>query len=177
MKKLFDSMAVYCALLMVCALDALVSLLSRCFGYRFGGTIALANISEGTHVDGITKLTDAAIATRFLVGKTGSDADHVAVAASENDKPLGIIEDEAAAAEANVMVAFLGSAANRTRRGVASEAIAFDADVYNADNGKLQNLPVPAGTYFKIGRAMQAASADGDVIEFEPQAPEALVIP
>ena len=40
--------------------------------------------------------------------------------------------------------------------------------VYSAADGKISDLPVSAGTYYKIGFAEEAASASGDVIEVRP---------
>ena len=50
----------------------------------------------------------------------------------------------------------------------AAGAITLGADVYAADDGKIQALPVSAGTYRKIGIAMKAASGDGSIIEVLP---------
>ncbi len=142
--------------------------------FRRSRLISAVNVAEGTHHGSITKKTDAAIATRFLLGKFGSDVDHVAVNGA-NDKPLGIITDEAAAAEDLVNVAFLG-ASGGTRKCVASEAIALTDELFTAANGKVQNLPAGAGTYYKVGRPLQTAGADGDILEFEPCFPLAVVV-
>ena len=135
----------------------------------------LANIGEGTHAGPLTKFSDAAIATRYLLGKFGSDVNHVAVAGA-NDKPLGIIADEASAAEEPVAVQLLG-VAESTRKCVTSEAIALTDELYTAANGKVQNLPAAAGTYYKVGRPLQAAAGADEVIEFEPCFPVAVVVP
>lgn len=50
----------------------------------------------------------------------------------------------------------------------AAGAIALNAVVYAADDGKVQALPAGAGTYRKIGIALEAATADGDIIEVLP---------
>ncbi len=47
-------------------------------------------------------------------------------------------------------------------------AIAEDVDVFAADAGKIQVLPVGAGDYLKVGRSNQAGSADGSIIEVIP---------
>ncbi len=134
------------------------------------GRIALANIAEGTHLDGkVTYLADAALSTRHLVGKIGSDASHVA-ACGTSDIPLGTITDEATAAEDPVSVSVFGAAPG-TRRGVASAAITAGDMVVPAASGKLRTLPGSAGTYYICGRALTAAAADGDVIEFAPCLP------
>ncbi|HHN75389.1 MAG TPA: hypothetical protein ENK10_09200 [Acidobacteria bacterium] len=55
-----------------------------------------------------------------------------------------------------------------TREMTAAGAIGEGADVYAAAGGKVQALPAVAGTYYKVGVAFEAASADGDVIEVMP---------
>lgn len=132
------------------------------------------NIAEGTHMGKISKKADAAIATRYLLVKFGTDVDHVAVNGA-NDKPLGISTDESAAAEDLLTVAFLG-AAGETRKCVVSEAIALTDELWTAAGGKVQNVTATAGTYYKVGRPLQVGAADGDVIEFEPCFPVAIVV-
>ncbi len=122
----------------------------------------------------MSKAADAAISTRFLLVKPGSDADHVAVNGA-GDKPSGVCTDEADAAEDLVNVASL-NATDETRKLVASEAIAHGADLYTAASGKVQDEPAVAGTYYRIGKARQAASADGDVIEAETHSPIKVVV-
>jgi hypothetical protein len=138
------------------------------------GALRAANIAEGTHAGMITKLTDAAITTRHLLVKVGSDSDHIAVCGA-SDRPRGLCDDEAGAAEEPVNVNLLGCG-NTTQKMVASDAIADDVDVFTAADGKIQNEPSAAGTYYKVGRSMGAASTDGDEIEVEPCHPIAYVV-
>lgn len=109
-----------------------------------------------------TLLTDAAITTKNLCVKTGSDELHVAVSSSANDIPLGICPDEASAAEKYVPV-YLFGAHEGTMTGVANANIANGAMLVSAGNGKLQTLPAAPGTYYIIGRALEASLAGGDV--------------
>ena len=126
------------------------------FRTRRGGVI-LANIAEGTHKDSITKLTDAAITTRFLIYKKGSDDGHVAVAGA-SDVGLGTVADEASAAELPVSLLLFGK--GPTKKMVASEAIGAGVKVYQAASGKVAT----SGTMF-CGISISAAAADGDVLE------------
>jgi hypothetical protein len=146
----------------------LPALLAMCvwLARRQGGLTYLANIAEGTHENTITLLTDEVVGTRHLLGKIGSDAGHVAVAGA-SDIPLGVITDEAAQSGSPVSVEILGIS-ERTLPGVASAAIAAGAFVVPAAGGKLRTLPTAAGTYHIVGRALSAAGADGDTIEFVP---------
>lgn len=146
------------------AMRALQGFSQRVFG---GNRLVACNIAEGTHCGNVTKLTDAAIATRFLCVKIGSDADHIAVCSAVTDVPIGICTDEADAAEEPVNVALFGSAEN-TRKVVAGAAINAGALVATMASGKVQTA---VATQYPIGRAITAAAADGDVIEIDPILP------
>lgn len=50
-----------------------------------------------------------------------------------------------------------------------TEAVGMGVSVYAAADGKIQLLPTDAGTYYKIGKAVEAATAAADVIEIEPR--------
>lgn len=124
---------------------------------------AFANIAEGVHESSVTRLTDAAITTRHLLYKKGTDADHIAVSGA-SDLPIGVVADEAKAAEENVAVQLLGKGASK--RMVASEAIGAGVLVYAAASGKVAT----SGTQC-VGVSLIAASADGDVIEVSDTVP------
>lgn len=146
-------------------------------GWAFGlgrDLLPLANIAEGTHEDSVTKLADAAITTRYLLVKKGTDTNHIATCGA-NELPVGVCEDEPSAAEEPVNVALFGCA-QRTRLMVASEAITSMQEVYTAASGKIQNEPAVAGTYYRVGRALTDASADGDVVEVDPYPPTQLIV-
>jgi|GEM_PF-1357186 len=130
------------------------------------GRVRLANIADGSHDGNITKAVDAAITERFLLAKIGSAADRVAVAGAA-DIPIGVITDEAAAAADLVNVALFGSARS-TLRMVASGAISQGALLEPAASGRVQTLGAGAGTHHVVGRALDAASNAGDVIEVDP---------
>lgn len=135
---------------------------------------SLVNIGEGFYPGKKPYKTDAAITTRFLLGKAGSDVAHVAVCGA-GDKPLGIISDEAVAAEDLVNVDLLGTT-HETKIGIASEAISVGDDLYTAADGKLQGEPATAGTFYRVGNAISAAALDGDRVEFDPCAPVKVVV-
>jgi hypothetical protein len=130
-----------------------------------GERVLLANIAEGTHEGGITKAADAAISERFLLAKIGSATDRVAVCGAL-DAPMGVIGDEAAAAGDLVSVSLLGSSRGTVRM-VASAAIAQGALLEPAANGRVQTLGSGAGTHHVVGRALDAGTAAGDVIEVD----------
>lgn len=47
----------------------------------------------------------------------------------------------------------------------AAGAVTQGADCFAAADGKIQALPSSAGTYYKCGEALEAATASGDIIE------------
>lgn len=133
--------------------------------------IALANASEsGVHEGGrITRKTDAAIATRNLLVKVGSDANHVALAGA-GEQAIGVCTDEAGAAEDLVNVQLL-ACADRTVLVVTNGAGAIAAGdvVVAAANGKVAKIAAGAGNYYVVGIALEApATADGEKFEIIP---------
>lgn len=153
MKKFFQ----VCGLLIAAAVSA---------GDRLfrGPRYEFCNIAEGTHPTGcITKLADVALTRRHLLVKIGTDASHIAINTA-SDIALGVVDDEAEAAEDPVNVQLLGQKEG-TILMVASAAITAGAMVVSAADGKIRTLPGTTGNYYIIGRALEAAGADGDVIE------------
>jgi hypothetical protein len=119
-----------------------------------------ANIAEGTHTDSVTKLTDAAITTRHLLYKVGSDADHIAVAGA-NDVAIGTVADEASASEEYVAVDLLGK--GPTKRMVANAAMTTTGvPVFQAAAGK-----IALTGQRQVGILLQTSGADGDVVEVD----------
>jgi hypothetical protein len=133
-----------------------------------------ANVGGGTHKHSLTRKVDAAVATTYLLAKVGSDTDHVNIAGAA-DEPIGVMIDQAAAAEDIIGIELLGIT-DRTVTMVASEAIAVGALVYTADGGKIQDSPVVAGTYWLVGKAIRAAAADGEEIEVQHIKPIRVVV-
>jgi hypothetical protein len=149
-------------------LHLLQGLSQRVFG---PSRLVASNIAEGTHSGNLTKLTDAAIATRFLLVKKGSDTAHIAVCSAITDRPIGVCTDEAAAAEEPVNVALLGSSKS-TLKVVASGAIASGTRVAVTAAGKVQTA---VATQYPIGIALTDAGADGDILEIDPINPAAVI--
>lgn len=139
---------------------------------REGEVLQAANIAEGTYRGGRkTYLTDAAISVRYLIGKLGSDSRHIAVCGA-SDVPLGVITDEADAAEKPVSVELLGASGDRTVRMVGAAAIAAGDLVTVAAGGKTQTMTgIAAGTYWVIGRALTACSGADAEYEVVPAFP------
>lgn len=121
------------------------------------------NVGEGFQPAKKTFLTDGQIATRNLVGKFGTDSAHVAVA-GVSDLPIGLIADEAEAAEQGVAVHLFGLQ-ERGLVGVASGAITAGDQLVAGAAGTLRKLPATTGTYYIVGRALKDA-ADTAPVEF-----------
>jgi len=139
-----------------------------------GKGMAMANIAEGTHEGSISKKADAVVTTRYLLGKEGTDDDHVAVCGVA-DEPKGVLTDEVKAAEDHVAVELLGIS-KRTLLMVASEALDAGERLYTAAGGKVQNEPGVAGTYWMVGIALTDAGADSDTVEVQHCIPLKLVV-
>jgi hypothetical protein len=161
------------------ALEMILTLVSVfaavCFGIWLVATqpgqklTPLANVAEGRWPGCKTYKATAAITSRYLVGKIGADSAHIAVAGA-SDIPIGFITDEAEAAEDLVNVNLLGTT-HSTQLGVASGPITLGAFVVADASGKVRALPGTSGTYYIIGRALNAPAADGDIAEIDPCAP------
>jgi predicted RecA/RadA family phage recombinase len=87
--------------------------------------------------------------------------------ATSTDDPIGVAQNDADSGE-NVTVKHLGDGG--TLEMTAAGVITAGAVVYAAANGKIQALPEASATYRKIGIALEAADADGDIIEVLPYA-------
>lgn len=155
------------ALLLLAALATVLA----CAWLRRSKRTTFANIGEGTRESGnITKLTDAALASRFLLVIKGTDDAHVAVAAS-TDEPWGCVTDEAAGAEEPVNVAILSCKAGTIRMVTdGGGALAIGDNLVPATGGKVKIAGTTAATkYFIVGKAMSAAAAtDGIEVEVAP---------
>lgn len=111
----------------------------------------------------ITLETSAAVGAKCLVKMSSGKALHNTATAT--DDPIGVA-DYAAASGDLVAIRLLSEGATLEMK--AAGAITLEADVYAAADGEIQALPTAAGTYRKIGIAMEAATADGDIIEVLP---------
>ena len=157
----------------VLAILATLVLIHHAFERR-SGVFALSNaIDTGTHDGIITRSADSAIG-RYIVVKEGSTAGSGVAICGAGDLPLGVTIDEAAASSARI--SFAPFALSGTKLLTASEAISIGDTIYTAASGKVQNEPASAGTYYRIGRALTAAAADGDYIEVETHAPIKVVV-
>jgi len=125
-----------------------------------------SNIAEGTHGDGnVNKLADAAQALRHALVKIGSDIDHVAVTTANTEIPLGVCDDEAAAAEDNINVQLLGQKPGTILMRAHAAIDAGDLLV-PAAAGRVQTIDgLSSVTTYIVGRALNAATTQDDLVE------------
>jgi predicted RecA/RadA family phage recombinase len=111
-------------------------------------------------VDGQTKtfVADEAIAINLRVKL---DSDGKVTVAGLADKEIGTAVTPAFAAGDRVTVRLRTAAG--THKMIAVEALAVGATLYTEAAGKVQDTA--ASTAFQVGVALEAAAADGDVIE------------
>lgn len=119
-------------------------------------------MSKSNNNPGLTLVATNAIVAYVLAKLASGEA--VVATATATDEAVGVTT-EGVAAGALVGIRLLSSG---TTKIVASGAIAAGAVVYQAAGGKVSALPVAAGTYRRVGIALNAAAADGDVIEVLP---------
>ena len=141
---------------------------------RRNNETVLSNLFEGVHDSIKTLIAASNITTRYLLAKAGADDNHADICGAA-DVPIGFFQDEGSAEDPlGLAVGLLGHGA--TKRAVSSEIIAFGEEVFTAANGKVQNRPTGAGTYWFIGIALSTSTGDGDVIELNDCVPVKLVI-
>lgn len=93
------------------------------------------------------------------------DSDGKVTVAGLTDKGIGVATREAFAAGDIIDVAL--NTKPGTVKMIAVEALAAGATVYSEAAGKVQDTA--QATAFQVGVAMEAATADGDIIEVMPQ--------
>jgi hypothetical protein len=125
-------------------------------------------LGDGSH-QVLSLRADAAISTRHLLVKVGSDVNHAAVISAAANEPLGLCTDEATAAEDPIAVVLLG-VAHKTVLMVAQGTIAANVDVYSYGDGTVTTVPTAVGTFWKVGKSRTASTA-GLEIEVEPCLP------
>jgi len=138
----------------------------------FPSSVEFANIGEGTYDHGrIPMLPDAAATARYLLYKTGSDANHAAVCGL-NDTPIGPSDDQPSTGYLDVPISVnaLG-AVKGTIRVVTDGTIGNGNYVKCGANGQ---ATVAVSGDVSFGRAViltDMTSAAGDVITIIPALP------
>jgi len=102
------------------------------------------------------------VLAKRLVQLSGETVIHNTAAAT--DDAIGVTEFSADV-DLDVTVCHLG---DDTLEITAATAFAAGVDVFAAADGKVQVLPVAGGTYRRVGKSLEAATADGDIVEILP---------
>jgi hypothetical protein len=150
---------------------AVAAMVAAFRGLRLAGNTYDAAVK--THECSVTRTNDAAIATRHLLWKKGAGDGTVAINTA-SDIPLGTIDNIETGTGVRQSVLLLGKGS--TKKMIASEAITAGEQVFAAADGKVQDLPAAAGTYYCVGTALTAGSTD-EVIEVADCVPFAVVVP
>lgn len=159
--------SVFLTLLAACALLS-AWITSRPRGRQFTPLANDGALTWGIHHGARkTYLADAAIATRYMLVKAGSDDNHMAIVSSVLDIPLGICTDEPADTVSPVNVQLLNGA-DRTVPMTAAGAITAGQPVVTNGDGYVKALPSTAGMYWCVGFAVTTATTLGDLVEVQP---------
>jgi len=137
------------------------------------GQVMFANIGEGTFEHGVKSYTaDAATTGRYLLYKTGTDADHCAIAGL-NDVVLGVSNDQAEAALPIAIQLF--GAAKGTLRVQTDGTIANGDYMKSGAAGQATKATSGDAGIFGIARfGTDTSSAAGDTITFVHTVPSKL---
>jgi hypothetical protein len=133
--------------------------------------IIFANVSEGTHEGNVTFLAAAPIETAHVLVALQGNAVHPAAV---GELPIGVVTDEAEAAEDPVNVQLLGGGA--TALISAADPISSGTFVVGTTNGKIIPLPSASGTYRVVGIALTTATVAGEMVEVLTGLPFNIVI-
>lgn len=91
-----------------------------------------------------------------------SSGEGVANTATATDEPVGIAQEAGVDGDVISVKDIKDGGIQKVK---AAGAITKGVDVYAAADGEVQALPAASGTYLKVGKALKAAAADGDIIE------------
>ena len=107
----------------------------------------------GTHTCGEAVVACRRVSLNSSDALVYADADKTGIGVTRNPQDNG--ED--------VGVAYINKPG--THEICAAGAFSIGDKVYAAADGKVQAIPTAAGTYYQVGLAMEAATADGDLVE------------
>ena len=144
---------------------------------RFGiaNTVTLWVESLTTHHGMYERNAEVALAAKcLLVYKGTADPVNGVILNIATTKPLGVTDESTYDIGDPATVLMLGG--NRTRKMVASAAIAVGGAVYSAAAGKVQPTPTGTGVVWLIGSALTAALADGDYLEVRTHEPIPVIV-
>lgn len=112
---------------------------------------------------GFTLELNGTVAQKRLVKMDGAKAVHNTATAT--DQPVGVADYGGSSGElVNVTSLNEADPVEMTAAGAVTAGVAL----YAAADGKVQALPTAGGTYRKVAIALEAATADGDIINCLP---------
>lgn len=174
-KKMLKTVRAKISFAMVGIVEALMlpARLWRRIKYSEMRWVANANPSaDAVHGESRTMFADAAITTRHLLYKAGTDDNHAAVC-DASSAPIGTIDDEVATADITAMpvtLNLLGRGA--TKRMVANGAVIPGQAVYAAASGK-----VGVSGIYHVGIALTTTTTDGDIVEVDSTVTRGVLAP
>lgn len=121
----------------------------------------------------LTFTAGAAISNKRLVALVVADGEVIHATEAYSTPVIGVADYAVADAE---LVAVRTLSEDGTLEVTASGAITAGDAVYCDDAGKIQALPAAAGTYCRVGFAIEAATADGDIVEVLCDASQTLTV-
>ena len=125
----------------------------------------------------VRRVADSTFGARYLIVKTGAEADGMdvcTVTAGVSDVPIGVCTDQPTSGD-NATAELFGPNAD-TIPMVAAGVIAQDVHVYTAAGGKVQSLPGTAGVYYRVGRSATPCGNANGLVEVAPYSPVRVVI-
>lgn len=132
--------------------------------------------ANGTHQQ-LTRFAEEAFAARNLLVIQGTAANQILIADGAA-RPMGSVPDTVDAdnlEDEPKSVELLGIAP-RTLPMVAAAAFDEDVDLYSLAGGKVGELPVATGTYWRVGRSVIAADGADVTVEVAHHAPVAVEV-
>jgi len=131
---------------------------------------------------------DGAVSDKFLLGKAGSDQNHVAVVSAQADQPICVIEDGTTRSGATVLDVPVKceplSGNPELLWAKARGAVINGEPVLSYGNGQVIGYAAAAsGTYWQVGVAFgdsavgSATIADADGVHFAAQVPQQITKP
>lgn len=149
---------------LIAAVPALLGNAAHVVGLGRTDTLEACNIGEGRHLDGRVTLTLEATATRYLVAKHGSAFGKVDLS-DGTQRPIGVIEDEGVSGG---IVSVRLFSARGTALIQAAGAISLNDLVEATTGGQVTTSAfTTTGTHWVVGRAMNAATNAGDLVEVD----------
>lgn len=103
--------------------------------------------------------TGAIVAAKRLVKMSGANVIHNTATAT--DDPIGVTETYGASGD---VIAINGLCGEEPIEMTAGGVFAAGAILYAAADGKVTGEPAGNGTYRKVGYAIEASAADGDIV-------------